>query len=280
MRTVNDRVEPVTAPHHVSVGSPARLVVIIGALSAFGPLSIDMYLPALPSLPQEFGGTASQVQLTLSACLLGLAAGQVIAGPLSDRMGRRPLLVGLLMYALASLLCAVAPTLPMLIAFRLLQGLAGAAGIVIARAVVRDLFSGPDVARFFALTMLVNGLAPILAPIIGGQLLTFTTWRGVFVVLTACSSSHNAFWPQLFGPSALPQPQVIGLLDCRPCSVDRARIGATRPSHVPASPRARLTLPGSAPRPLAQPPSGPAGELACAARCAGSAARTAACSGW
>jgi DHA1 family bicyclomycin/chloramphenicol resistance-like MFS transporter len=166
------------------MGSRARLVFIIGALSAFGPLSIDMYLPALPSLSHDLGGTASQVQLTLTACLLGLAAGQVVAGPLSDRMGRRrPLLVGLLTYALASLLCALAPALPLLIGLRLLQGAAGAAGIVIARAVVRDLYSGVDVARFFALTMLVNGLAPILAPIIGGQLLTFTTWRGVFVVL-------------------------------------------------------------------------------------------------
>jgi MFS transporter, DHA1 family, multidrug resistance protein len=185
MHTANDRIEPATAPPHVSMPSRTWLVVIIGALSAFGPLSIDMYLPALPSLPQEFTGTASQVQLTLTACLLGLAAGQVIAGPLSDRMGRRrPLLAGLLMYALASLMCAVAPTLPALIAFRLLQGLAGAAGVVIARAVVRDLFSGSDVARFFALTMLINGLAPILAPIIGGQMLRFTTWRGVFVLLT------------------------------------------------------------------------------------------------
>jgi DHA1 family bicyclomycin/chloramphenicol resistance-like MFS transporter len=185
MHRVNDQIEPATTPPHVSMPNRTRLVVIIGALSAFGPLSIDMYLPALPSLPQELGGTASQVQLTLTACLLGLAAGQVIAGPLSDRMGRRrPLLAGLLLYALASLMCAVAPSLPALIAFRLLQGLAGAAGVVIARAVVRDLFSGSDVARFLALTMLVNGLAPILAPIIGGQLLTFTTWRGVFILLT------------------------------------------------------------------------------------------------
>ncbi|MFN8503359.1 Bcr/CflA family multidrug efflux MFS transporter [Kouleothrix sp.] len=184
MRTANEPAEALIVPPDRSEAGRARLVVIIGALSAFGPLSIDMYLPALPALPHEFGGNASQAQLTLTACLLGLAVGQVIAGPLSDRLGRRrPLLAGVLLYALASLLCAAAPTLPALIACRLLQGLAGAAGVVIARAVVRDLFSGAEVARFFALTMLVNGLAPILAPIIGAQMLTFTSWRGVFVLL-------------------------------------------------------------------------------------------------
>src|SRR5437764_8777664 len=166
--------------------SPRRawLVFILGALSAFGPLSIDMYLPALPSLSRDFGTGASHAQLTLSACLLGLALGQVIAGPLSDELGRRrPLLVGLAAYALASLLSVVAPSVYVLVALRFIQGLAGAAGIVIARAVVRDLHSGVAAARFFSLLMLVNGLAPILAPIFGGLLLRFTSWRGVFIVL-------------------------------------------------------------------------------------------------
>jgi DHA1 family bicyclomycin/chloramphenicol resistance-like MFS transporter len=117
--------------------------------------------------------------------LLGLACGQIVAGPLSDALGRRrPLLAGLVGYTLASLICATAPSVPVLVLLRLLQGMAGAAGIVIARAAVRDLFSGADVARFFSLTMLVNGLAPILAPVIGGQVLRLTSWRGVFVVLT------------------------------------------------------------------------------------------------
>jgi DHA1 family bicyclomycin/chloramphenicol resistance-like MFS transporter len=160
------------------------LVAIIGALSAFGPLSIDMYLPGLPSLTHELGGEAWQVQLTLSACLLGLAGGQLVAGPLSDRVGRRrPLLLGVLSYAIASLLCALAPSVPILILLRLVQGAAGAAGVVIARAIVRDLYSGADVARFFAMTMAISGLAPILAPVIGGQLLHITTWRGIFLVL-------------------------------------------------------------------------------------------------
>ena len=161
------------------------LVIIIGALSAFGPFSIDMYLPGLPSLSSDLGGPAWQVQLTLTACLLGLAGGQIIAGPLSDTLGRRrPLLLGLFMYALSSVLCAVAPSTPILIVLRLIQGGAGATGIVIARAIVRDLYSGNEVARFFALTAMISGVAPILAPVVGGQLLNFTSWRGVFIVLT------------------------------------------------------------------------------------------------
>jgi MFS transporter, DHA1 family, multidrug resistance protein len=164
----------------------ARLVIIIGGLSAFAPLSIDMYLPAFPEITSDLGAAASQVQLTLTACLVGLALGQLTVGPLSDVLGRRlPLLVGLLTYALASVLCAFAPTIEILIVLRVLQGLAGAAGIVIARAIVRDLYSGSEMARFFSLTMMVNGLAPILAPIIGAQVLLFADWNWVFIVLAA-----------------------------------------------------------------------------------------------
>ncbi|MFN8622312.1 MAG: multidrug effflux MFS transporter [Chloroflexota bacterium] len=163
-----------------------ELIALIGALSAFAPLSIDMYLPALPAMATELGTSAAIIGLTLTACLIGLAAGQLVAGPLSDRLGRRrPLLVGLVVYTLASLLCVVAADATQLIALRAVQGMAGAAGIVISRAVVRDLHTGSALARFFALTMLVNGLAPILAPLIGGQLLLFTSWRGVFLVLAA-----------------------------------------------------------------------------------------------
>jgi MFS transporter, DHA1 family, multidrug resistance protein len=162
----------------------ARVVVILGALSAFGPLSIDMYLPGLPSLGATLDAPAWAVQLTLTACLAGLALGQVVAGPLSDRFGRRtPLLIGVSGYAAASLLCALAPTILALVVLRFAQGVAGAAGIVIARAIVRDMHSGVAAARFFSLLMLVNGLAPILAPVIGGQVLRVTTWRGVFVLL-------------------------------------------------------------------------------------------------
>ena len=178
---------PAPPPEAVRSAPPVgrvRLVAIIGGLSAFGPLSIDMYLPALPSLARELGATVAEGQLTLTACVFGLALGQMLAGPLSDAQGRRrPLLVGLITYTVASLLCALAPSAPVLIGLRLFQGVAGAAGIVIARAVVRDLYAGVEIARFFALTMLVTGLAPILAPVIGGQLLLVTTWRGVFLVL-------------------------------------------------------------------------------------------------
>jgi DHA1 family bicyclomycin/chloramphenicol resistance-like MFS transporter len=143
-----------------------------------------MYLPGLPELRADFGVGASQTQLTLSACLLGLATGQLLAGPMSDAFGRRrPLMLGVGLYAVASILCAVAPTIQALIAFRFIQGFAGAAGIVIARSVVRDLYSGVAAARFFSLLLLVSGLAPILAPLVGGQILRIVSWRGVFVAL-------------------------------------------------------------------------------------------------
>jgi MFS transporter, DHA1 family, multidrug resistance protein len=166
-----------------------RLVVILGALSAFGPLSIDMYLPALPSLSRDLQASASDAQLTLSACLLGLALGQVIAGPMSDSLGRRrPLVIGLAAYILASLLCAIAPSIYLLIGMRFVQGAAGAAGIVIARAAVRDLYSGIAVVRFFSVLTLVSGIAPIAAPIIGGLILQVASWRGVFLVLAVLVS--------------------------------------------------------------------------------------------
>src|SRR6266480_3099718 len=184
-----------------------QLVFILGALTAFGLFSIDMYLPALPSLSRDFGTGAAQTQLTLSACLLGLALGQVIAGPISDALGRRrPLLVGLAAYALASLLCVVAPSVFVLVGLRFVQGAAGAAGIVIARAVVRDLHSGVAAARFYAMLMLVSGLAPILAPLAGGQLLHVTDWRGIFVVLGAIGAALllAAWWtlPDTLAPEA------------------------------------------------------------------------------
>ncbi len=175
-------------------GPRAQLVLLIGALSAFAPLSIDMYLPGLPDIARDLGASPAEVQLTLTACLVGLALGQLVAGPLSDTYGRRrPLLAGLALYSVASLLCAIAPTIWIFVLLRVLQGLGGAAGIVISRAVVRDHYQGSAAARFFALTMLVNGLAPILAPIIGGQLLLITSWQGVFVVLAAIGATLFVF---------------------------------------------------------------------------------------
>ena len=163
-----------------------RLVLILGALSAMGPLSIDFYLPGLPELSDDLDASATQAQLTLTACLAGLAVGQLLAGPLSDRLGRRrPLLVGLACYAAASLACALSPSIYALVLLRLVQGFAGAGAIVIARAIVRDLRSGAAAARLYSVLMLVTGLAPMLAPILGGQLLQVMSWRGLFVGLAA-----------------------------------------------------------------------------------------------
>nr|WP_089221708.1 multidrug effflux MFS transporter [Actinacidiphila glaucinigra] len=158
---------------------------LLGALSALPALSMDMYLPALPQVTEELRSPAVTVQLTLTACLAGLALGQLVVGPMSDRWGRRrPLLAGMVLYVLATAVCALASTTELLIGFRLLQGLSGAAGIVIARAIVRDLYDGVAMARFFSTLMLISGVAPIVAPLIGGQVLRLTDWHGVFVVLT------------------------------------------------------------------------------------------------
>ncbi len=165
--------------------SSVRMIFILGALAAFGPLSIDMYLPAFPDLSLELSAEASLIQLSLTACLLGIAIGQLFAGPVSDVIGRRkPLFTGLFLYALASFLCAFAQNIWTLIFLRFVQGLAGSAGIVISRAVVRDLYSGSEMTRFFSMLMLVNGMAPILAPVLGGQVLQVSSWRGVFLLLS------------------------------------------------------------------------------------------------
>ncbi|MFD5538159.1 multidrug effflux MFS transporter [Streptomyces sp. NPDC127079] len=180
------------------------LVLVLGGLTATPPLAMDMYLPSLPEVTRSLHAPAATVQLTLTACLAGMALGQLAVGPMSDRWGRRrPLLAGLAVYLVATALCAVAPDVETLVAFRLAQGLAGAAGIVIARAVVRDLYDGDAMARFFSTLMLVSGAAPIVAPLIGGQILRVTDWRGVFVVLTVVGAALAALvWVKL--PETLP----------------------------------------------------------------------------
>ncbi|MFF9847621.1 Bcr/CflA family multidrug efflux MFS transporter [Streptomyces litmocidini] len=176
-----------TAPAVTAARRTGLLVtLVLGGLTALPPLSMDMYLPALPEVTGALRAPAATVQLTLTACLAGMALGQLVVGPMSDKWGRRrPLLIGMAVYVLATAVCAFAPTAELLIGFRLLQGLAGAAGIVIARAVVRDLYDGVEMARFFSTLMLISGVAPIIAPLIGGQILRLTDWRGVFHVLTA-----------------------------------------------------------------------------------------------
>jgi MFS transporter, DHA1 family, multidrug resistance protein len=162
-----------------------KLAAILGTLAAFAPLSIDMYLPALPHIASELQTTPSFVQLSLTFFMLGLALGQLLVGPLSDVRGRRtPLLIGLAIYSVASLLCAFSPSIWFFIALRFIQGLSGAAGIVLSRAIVRDIYSGLEMTKFFSLLALVNGIAPILAPIIGAFVLLFAPWKVVFIILS------------------------------------------------------------------------------------------------
>ncbi len=161
-----------------------KLAVVLGAFTALGPLTIDMYLPALPSIAAEFGVPDSSVQLTVIGFLLGLAGGQLVMGPLSDRFGRRlPLVVGLSLHIVASVVCIFAPGIQTLLAARILQGVGGSAGGVVAIAVIRDLYVGLPAARLLARLMLVTGLAPILAPTLGSLLLRLVGWRGLFGVL-------------------------------------------------------------------------------------------------
>ncbi len=165
-----------------------QLVVVLGALIGLGPLTIDMYLPAFPEIAADLDASDSAVQLTLTGMLLGLSVGQLVIGPLSDVFGRRrPLLVGVTMHVVASVLCALAPSITMLAVVRVLQGFSGAAISVVAMAVIRDLFHGVAVARLISRLMLVIGLAPILAPTLGGFILTWTSWRGIFLVLAAAA---------------------------------------------------------------------------------------------
>lgn len=177
-----------TSPPPQARGPHVQLIVVLGSLIALGPLTIDMYLPAFPSLAAELGASESAVQLTLTGMLVGLAVGQLIIGPLSDAYGRRrPLLAGLALHVLASLVCALAPSIALLSVTRVVQGFAGAAVSVVALATVRDLFRGSAVARVMSRLMLVIGLAPILAPSLGSLILEVTDWRGIFLVLAAAA---------------------------------------------------------------------------------------------
>jgi DHA1 family bicyclomycin/chloramphenicol resistance-like MFS transporter len=168
------------------VGRRVGTLVILGGLSAFAPLSTDLYLPGLPAMTRDLHASASAGQATLTACLIGIGVGQLLVGPVSDARGRRlPLLVGLVLYVAASTACAMAPSMAALTVLRFVQGAAGGAGMVIAMAIVRDLYGVTASARVFASLLLVTGVAPILAPSVGALLLQVTSWRGVFVVLAA-----------------------------------------------------------------------------------------------
>jgi MFS transporter, DHA1 family, multidrug resistance protein len=167
-------------------GPVTRLALVLGALSAFGSLSIDMYLPSFRAISLDLSASEAQVQLTLAVFFGGLGLGQTLYGPISDRYGRmRPLCFGLSLYVIASAACALAGTVEHLVAWRFVQSIGGCAGIVIARAFVRDRFDERESARVFSLLMLVMGLPPVLAPLVGGQILVLFGWRAVFWTLAA-----------------------------------------------------------------------------------------------
>ncbi|HEY6611251.1 MAG TPA: Bcr/CflA family multidrug efflux MFS transporter [Pseudomonas sp.] len=166
------------------VANPQRLIVLLAALVAFGPLSIDMYLPSLPLIAEDLGAPESQIQLTISVFLAGLCAGMLIYGPLSDRFGRRKLLLGgIALYMLASIGCTLAAKAEQLVFWRILQALGGAGASVLARTIVRDLFPLKDAARVLSLMHLVTMFATLIAPLIGGYLILLAGWRSLFVVL-------------------------------------------------------------------------------------------------
>ncbi len=170
-----------------------RTILILGALSAFGPLAIDFYLPGFPAMAQAFGTDEQHIQLTLAVYFLGLSIGQLAYGPIADRFGRRiPLLVGVCLFTLASLACAFAPNLEWLIGARFVQALGGCAGMVLSRAIVSDKCDAVGSAKVFSQLMLVMGLAPILAPMLGGALVNTLGWQWIFYLLTGFSALAGA----------------------------------------------------------------------------------------
>jgi DHA1 family bicyclomycin/chloramphenicol resistance-like MFS transporter len=203
------------------------LVALVGSLSIFGPLCLDIYVPALPSISRNLHASASAVQITLASCTIGLAIGQLVFGPISDRVGRRvPLMAGLAAFVVSSVACAFAPNVYVLTAFRLVQGLGGAAGMAMSRAIARDLHSGVALVRFFSVLSVATGLGPLIAPQIGGWILAFTSWRGVFVALAGFGGLllYTAWWRI---PETLPA-QFRSQNTWRSTARDMARIGRDR----------------------------------------------------
>lgn len=188
-------------------GAPAagrprlRLILVLGAMITLGPLTIDLYLPALPDIEADLDASSAMVQLTLTGTLVGLSLGQLLVGPVSDALGRRtPLVAGTLLHVAASLACLAAPTIGVLAALRVVQGVGAAATAVVTLAIVRDLYTGRDAALLLSRLMLVLGVAPVLAPSLGGAVLAVTTWRGVFGVLALAALALT-----VLGLAALPE---------------------------------------------------------------------------
>lgn len=178
---------PATTP---SSGLPAATTGVLGLLAAVAPFAMDLHLPVLPAMADELGATASQAQLTLTTFLAGLALGQLVFGPISDRWGRRrPMLVGAVVCLVASIACVVAPSIGVLLVARTLQGLGGAAGVVLGRAVIVDRTSGASAARLFAALMAIQGVAPVIAPLVGGPVGERFGWRWIFAILAVLAAA-------------------------------------------------------------------------------------------
>jgi MFS transporter, DHA1 family, multidrug resistance protein len=222
--------QPTTAASRPAVGR--ALAVVLSLLTVFGPISMDLYLPVLPALTTELRSATATAQLTITACLFGLALGQLVAGPLSDRFGRRrPLLVGVVGYVAVSLLCAASPTVETLVAARFVQGLAGGVGIVIAQAAGRDLYAGGALLRYYGRLTVLAGLAAIVGPVIGGQLAQVTDWRGIFAFLAAVGAAILAACLLVFRETLPAERRVTGGLaqtgrDMRRLLSDRVFVGA------------------------------------------------------
>ncbi|MFS0866470.1 multidrug effflux MFS transporter [Microbacterium sp. 179-B 1A2 NHS] len=221
-----------TAPTPIAPAARRALPALLLVLTVFGPISMDLYLPALPALAGEMGAATSVAQLTVTACLLGLAVGQLIAGPLSDRYGRRGiLLVGIVAYIVTSALCALSPRIEVLILGRVVQGLAGGVGIVIATAAGRDIFTGRKLIRFYGSLTVIGGLAAIVGPLLGGMLNTVTDWRGLFVFLAVIGAVILALTLAIFGETLPADRRTRGgfgqtLRDYRTLLGDRVFLGA------------------------------------------------------
>jgi DHA1 family bicyclomycin/chloramphenicol resistance-like MFS transporter len=185
------------------------LVIILASLTAFAPLSIDMYLPSFPQIAADFGVPAKKVELSLATFFIGLAFGQLLYGTATDRFGRKkPLYVGLSLYCAVSLICVFAPNIETLIILRFFQALGACGGIVIARATVRDLFDHSESARVFSLLMLIMGVAPILAPLIGGYVAHFLGWHAIFAIVSVISALCLAAVYRFLPETREPNPNV------------------------------------------------------------------------
>lgn len=234
--------QPASAPSVDASGRYPRkfvvlLIFVLGVLAATGPLATDLYLPALPEIADDLGSTEARIQLTLTSMMVGLALGQLVIGPMSDAWGRRtPLLIGIAGFTLTSFAVVVVPSADAFIMVRFLQGVAGAAGAVISRAVVRDLFEGEEVARFMSRLMLIIGLAPMVGPFLGGQLMLIGSWRLMFILLGVASLISLVlvlFWLPESLPASKRAPQrpailartVLGLITDRRFIVPTLAIG-------------------------------------------------------